>query len=143
MGKAFIKEVKPDIHKHNYTSTTISATCTEPGTITYTCTCGDIYTEVIPATGHKNVIPDNGKPATTTEVGYTAGKYCNDCKTWIEGHIEIPMLEEEHIHKYIASVTKEATCSEEGITTYICECGESYTEVIEMLEHSYKNEVRM
>ena len=30
----------------------VDATCTEDGVITYTCVCGDSYTEVIPATGH-------------------------------------------------------------------------------------------
>ncbi|MCD7769529.1 MAG: right-handed parallel beta-helix repeat-containing protein [Oscillospiraceae bacterium] len=40
-------------HEHVYTSAvTKEATCTEEGEITYTCECGDSYTEVIPATGH-------------------------------------------------------------------------------------------
>ena len=40
-------------HEHSYTaSITKTATCTEPGTKTYTCSCGDTYTEAIEATGH-------------------------------------------------------------------------------------------
>ena len=40
-------------HVHNYTSkVTKEATCTTNGTKTYTCSCGDKYTETIPATGH-------------------------------------------------------------------------------------------
>ena len=31
------------------------ATCTEDGHVTYTCECGDTYTEVLPATGHTYV----------------------------------------------------------------------------------------
>ncbi len=46
------------IHKHSYESTTVNPTCTENGVITYTCTCSDIYTETIPATGHKDANGD-------------------------------------------------------------------------------------
>ncbi len=36
----------------------------------------------------------------------------------------------EHTHHYTSSVTKEATCAEEGVKTYTCSCGDSYTESI-------------
>lgn len=40
-------------HTHSYTSSvTTQPTCTEKGVRTYTCTCGDFYTEEIPALGH-------------------------------------------------------------------------------------------
>ena len=40
-------------HKHSYTGTvTTPATCTTAGVKTFTCSCGDSYTEPIPATGH-------------------------------------------------------------------------------------------
>lgn len=40
-------------HKHSYSSkVTKAATCTEKGIKTYTCTCGDTYTESIPTTAH-------------------------------------------------------------------------------------------
>ena len=42
-----------DGHTHSFTSAVTSpASCTEPGTRTYTCTCGASYPETIPATGH-------------------------------------------------------------------------------------------
>ena len=45
---------KPASHTHSYTSkVTKAATCTAAGTKTYTCSCGDSYTETIKATGHK------------------------------------------------------------------------------------------
>lgn len=41
------------IHSHSYTaSVTAAPTCTDAGIRTYTCLCGDSYTESIPATGH-------------------------------------------------------------------------------------------
>lgn len=40
-----------------------------------------------------------------------------------------------HEHNYVSSVTKEATCTKTGTTTYTCECGKSYTEEIPVLEH--------
>ena len=40
-------------HEHSYTEAiTKTATCTEAGVKTYTCSCGDTYTEGIAATGH-------------------------------------------------------------------------------------------
>ena len=39
-------------HTHNYSSKETPATCTEKGSETFTCSCGDTYTDEIPATGH-------------------------------------------------------------------------------------------
>lgn len=36
----------------------------------------------------------------------------------------------KHTHKYSSEVTKEATCAEEGVKTFTCSCGDSYTESI-------------
>ena len=42
-----------DVYGHSYETTGIPPTCTEPGTLTYTCTvCGDTYTEESEALGH-------------------------------------------------------------------------------------------
>ncbi len=43
-----------------------------------------------------------------------------------------------HEHSYIAELTKAATCTEDGIMTYICSCGDSYTETVKAKGHSYK-----
>lgn len=49
-------DINPDYHKHNYTEAiTKEPTCTDSGEKTYTCECGDIYTEIIPAAGHNFV----------------------------------------------------------------------------------------
>ena len=46
-----------DDHTHSYGSwsVTSSATCTTPGSKTKSCSCGDVKTETIPATGHNMV----------------------------------------------------------------------------------------
>ena len=45
-----------DTHSHSYTSSvTTAATCETAGVRTYTCSCGNSYTEEIPATGHNYV----------------------------------------------------------------------------------------
>ena len=43
-----------------------------------------------------------------------------------------------HDHSYTAELTKAATCTEDGIMTYICSCGDSYTETVKAKGHSYK-----
>lgn len=42
-----------------------------------------------------------------------------------------------HTHGYTAEITKGATCTEAGIRTYRCACGDSYTESIPAAGHSY------
>ena len=64
-------------HTHSYTSkVTKQPTCTTTGVKTFTCSCGDSYTEKIPATGHKYV--DTVVKPTYTEKGYTLHK-CSVC----------------------------------------------------------------
>ena len=46
-----------DNHTHSYGSWSVSsaATCTTSGTKSKSCSCGDVVTETIPATGHNMV----------------------------------------------------------------------------------------
>ena len=44
--------------------------------------------------------------------------------------------ETEHKHEYTSAVTKKATCTAEGVTTYTCACGETYTEPIAKVAHT-------
>ncbi|WP_024859080.1 CHAP domain-containing protein [Ruminococcus albus] len=55
-------------HEHDYTEEIIPATCTEEGMKVYTCSCGNTYTESVPATGHKYTV--NTIAPSTTQVGY-------------------------------------------------------------------------
>jgi hypothetical protein len=54
---------------------------------------------------------------------------------------EPPATEPPHEHSYTSKVTKEATCTNDGVRTYTCTCGKSYTESIAKLGHGYTSKV--
>ena len=85
-----------DYHEHSYTKTVLSnATCTTAGTVKYTCSCGDSYTETIPATGHKSSGWITDKAAS---IGVKGSKHreCTVCKKVLET-AEIPALAKTNI----------------------------------------------
>ncbi len=130
---------KPGEHQHNYQSeVTKEASCTEAGVKTFVCECGEKYTETIPALGHKAVTDPRVEP-TETEPGKTEGSHCSVCKEILIEQETIPATGKpgEHQHNYQSEVTKEASCTEAGIRTYSCICGEQYTEQIAALSHQY------
>ncbi len=122
-------------HTHEYTSSvTTKATCTTEGVRTYTCTCGDSYTEAIDVLGH------NYKTTTTQPTCAEAGKTVTTCSRCGDSYEEtIPATGE---HDYKSTVT-EPTCAEDGKTVYTCTvCGDSYEEAIPATgEHDYKSTV--
>ncbi len=67
-------------HTHTYTSAvTTEPTCTTDGITTYTCTCGDTYTDPIPALGH--IDEDNNGYCDRSGCGemMTGGDHCPKC----------------------------------------------------------------
>ena len=42
-----------------------------------------------------------------------------------------------HTHKYTSKVTKAATCAAEGVKTFTCSCGDTYTEKIAATAHKW------
>lgn len=46
-----------------------------------------------------------------------------------------------HTHSYASAVTKQATCDANGMMTYTCSCGDSYTEAIKATGHNYSSTV--
>lgn len=127
-------------HQHSYTETITKApTCIESGIKKYTCTCGETYTEGISANGH-NYVTQVVAP-TPEKMGYTL-HICSVCdKYYKDNYIEYEEEEPEHKHRYVKERTKEPTCTEDGINTYTCACGDSYTEYIEANGHNYVSEV--
>ena len=121
-------------HEHSYTEEiTKQPTCTEEGEKTFTCDCGDTYTETIPAKGHTEVI-DKAVPATCTTDGKTEGSHCSVCGEVIKAQTVIKATG----HKYNdGKVTKQPTCTAEGVKTYTCsECGATKTETIKANGHT-------
>ena len=79
-----------DDSAHTYISAvTIDPTCLTQGTTTYTCTCGNDHTEIIPAKGHSYA--EKIQPA-TQETDGKRYSVCSDCSAIENG-------KEEAIHK--------------------------------------------
>ena len=101
---------KKDYAAHRYESDVTDPTCTEQGYTTYTCACGKTYKDdYLPASGH-----DFGETLTYDNGGH-----------WYEATCEHDVKKEYAAHDFQSAVTK-PTCTEQGYTTYTCECGYSY-----------------
>ena len=44
-----------------------------------------------------------------------------------------------HIHNYIEKILEHATCKNEGLMLYSCDCGDSYIDTIDTIDHNYVN----
>ena len=75
-GEVLIAQEEIPALGHSHEKSVVEATCTEDGTITYTCHCGDTYTEIIAAIGHN--YSDVVTLPTCTEDGYTTHT-CANC----------------------------------------------------------------
>ena len=123
-------------HTHSHTGTvTKEPTCTEKGTKTFTCDCGDTYTEELDALGHDYELVETVEPTTEHE-GYTLYR-CSRCGEEKKEDVK-EKLTPEHSHSYTESVTKEATCTEKGTKTFTCDCGDTYTQEIPALGHDFQ-----
>ena len=120
---------------------TKTATCTESGVKTYTCTlCKATKTEEVPATGnHEHTELRDAREATCAEDGYTGDLYCKDCGTKLQTGKTIA----KKAHTWDAGViTTPATCTEKGVKTYTCtSCGGTKTNELPSTGHKQK-EVR-
>ena len=122
-------------HTHNYTATvTKQPTCTAEGVKTFRCSCGDSYTETIPAAGHVfgAYVYNNDATEAADGTETAACTICGAKDTRTAAGTKIV-----HVHNYTAAVTKAATCAEEGVKTYTCSCGSSYTEAVPVIAHSF------
>lgn len=139
-----ICRVCADSYKDDYTPAlghdhisqiTKQVTCETDGEKTFTCTrCGDTYTESIPATGHNDIV--TVVEPTCTADGYTEHK-CKDCGRVVRSDVTKTLG-----HDYDSKITTKASCTEDGVLTYICtRCDESYTEKIPATGHKYNDVV--
>ena len=122
-------------HAHSYTATvTKQPTCTAEGVKTFRCSCGDSYTETISAAGHVfgAYVYNNDATEAADGTETAACTICGAKDTRTAAGTKIA-----HVHNYTAVVTKAATCAEEGVKTYTCSCGSSYTEAVPVIAHSF------
>ena len=130
-----VTEPATQAHAHNYTATvTKQPTCTAEGVKTFRCSCGDSYTETIPAAGHVfgAYVYNNDATEAADGTETAACTICGAKDTRTAAGTKIA-----HVHNYTAAVTKAATCAEEGVKTYTCSCGSSYTEAVPVIAHSF------
>ena len=139
-----ICKVCADSYKDDYTPAlghdhisqiTKQVACETDGEKTFTCIrCGDTYTESIPATGHNDIV--TAVEPTCTADGYTEHK-CKDCGRVVRSDVTKTLG-----HDYDSKITTKASCTEDGVLTYICtRCDESYTEKIPATGHKYNDVV--
>ena len=101
---------------HNYVVTEKAPTCTEAGCTTYTCACGDTYSEEIKATGHDYEAVVTAP--TCTEDGYTTYtcacgySYVGD-KVEAKGHTEGEVVKENVKDSSYDEVVYCTECEEE------------------------------
>lgn len=129
-------------HTHDYSHSVSrqEPTCTADGSITYTCQCGDSYTEVLGALGHQEQIR-SGYPATCTADGLTDAIYCSVCNETLSDHVVIPATG----HDEVIDAAVAPTCTETGLTEgkHCSVCGEILVaqEEIAAKGHNYEDDV--
>ena len=130
---------KPAEEEHDYALTIQEATCLKDGLKTYTCLCGDTYTEVIPKLPHE--ISEEytiDVPATCAKEG-SKSKHCINGCDMKEDVTAIPRL--SHIYETEYTVDVQPTCSKEGsksrhCTNNYCDAKTDVT-AVEILPHKY------
>lgn len=117
-----ITEFPVESHVHSYSSkVTKNATCTSTGVRTYSCTCGESYTQTISKTSHTPVT-DQAVVATCTQAGKTEGSHCSVCGTVIMEQKAVAVT--GHLHTEVRNA-RNATTLSDGYTgdTYCKDCG--------------------
>ncbi len=151
------------MHTHNFNelvkNSEKAATCTQEGSKTMRCSCGDTEVQKLPKLGHNYGKWEVTKPATVEEEGLRTRK-CTNC-----GDSQVEPIEKlkpttntntntdknnntvnnetekpSHTHSYVEDVSKrvEAKCETEGSKTLKCDCGDIKIEPIPALgKHNY------
>lgn len=100
--------------------------------------------------GHCGIYIGNGKAIECTHrwddgvqetyVFNILGESNNKGRYWTK-HGKLPYIPyvSSHICSFTSKITKAATCVSEGVKTFMCTCGKSYTEAIPKTNHIYNN----
>ena len=120
----------------------VEATCTTAGKTEgkHCSVCGEITVAqtVVPATGHseKASAKENIVDATCEADGsYEMNVYCATCGELLSSQKHTT---DKLGHDYVSTVTKDPTCTETGVRTFVCthDNSHTYTEVIEKFSHT-------
>lgn len=80
-----------------------------------------------------------------TEIASTADTQVAESATQEEAMEEatatLEPTEESHTHNYTEVITTQVSCETDGLKTFTCECGDTYTEPIPAIGHIYENYV--
>jgi len=118
-------------HEHFYIEIGIKEpTCAETGSKFYTCDCGYVHEEIIPALGHDYNHIGTIAP-TCSKIGMEVYK-CSVCNEYRKDTIDMKE------HSYISIEVLEPTCTEEGYEILKCTaCGAEHTETISPIGHNH------
>ena len=58
--------------------------------------------------------------------------------TMLDNDLEFTAVYGEHVHKYVSEIVKPATCTETGITKYVCVCGDCSTQTVPATNHNFE-----
>ena len=119
-------DMEDSTHTHTYTENiTKEASCTENGEKTFSCSCGDSYTEPIEPLGHNyETVVDSSVEATCTTDGKKADTKCTLCGDVING--EAISATGHSYGDYVYN--NDATTSKDGTETATCSvCGDKNT----------------
>ena len=126
--------IDPHSHSWGEAVVVIEGDCENDGLNRYTCSvCSIVKNEIVPK-GHIEVTDEKLEP-TCTEYGLTAGSHCSRCGETVVMQTVIPAIG----HDFADGVlTREATCSEEGVMTYTCQrCSETENKPISKTAHKW------
>lgn len=120
----------------------VEATCTTAGKTEgkHCSVCNEVLVAqtVVPAKGHSEKEPTKEKVVDATceaDGSYEMNVYCATCGELLSSQ---KYTTDKLGHDYVSTVTKEPTCTETGVRTYVCthDNSHTYTEVIEKLSHT-------
>ena len=123
--------VDPNAHDLEHVDAQAS-TCTEQGWDAYEyCKregCNHTTKELLPLAEHTPsaaVVENRVESTCTTQGTYDSVVYCSECNAEIS-RTTVKLDLDEDAHSWVAGAVTAPTCTEDGYTTYTCECGDTY-----------------
>ncbi|MBQ4155478.1 MAG: hypothetical protein IJD90_01595 [Clostridia bacterium] len=98
-------------------------------TTTTTLVTNPTSSQTTPSSTSKTDVDDPTNPDDNSQINPTPGSADSN-----SGSADTDNNPTVHTHIYIARMTKEPTCLLDGVKTYSCKCGDSYTEIVPKLK---------